>query len=97
MDLWREFEMSARIGDMWQELGISGGTAIIVLIALYFVLYHILFVTYILPYWDIKYNNYKKNWGNIPLLIKQISFYLFLIHLAFYFFLSHYMPLLSHF
>lgn len=38
MDLWREFEMSARIGDMWQELGISGGTAIIVLIALYFVI-----------------------------------------------------------
>ena len=38
MDLWRELEMSARIGDMWQELGISGGTAIIVLIALYFVI-----------------------------------------------------------
>ena len=38
MDLWKEFEMSERITDMWQELGMSAGTAIIVLIALYFVI-----------------------------------------------------------
>ena len=38
MDLWKEFEMSERIGDMWQELGISTGTAVIVLIVLYFII-----------------------------------------------------------
>ena len=37
MDLWEKFGMSEGIADMWQELGISTGTAIIVLIALYFV------------------------------------------------------------
>lgn len=38
MDLWAEFEMSERLSDMWQELGISAGTAIIVLIALFFII-----------------------------------------------------------
>ncbi len=38
MDLWKEFEINERIYSMWQELGISGGTAIIVLIVLYFVI-----------------------------------------------------------
>ena len=38
MDLWKEFEINERICSMWQELGISGGTAIIVLIVLYFVI-----------------------------------------------------------
>lgn len=38
MDLWKEFEMNERITDMWQELGMSAGTAIVVLIALYFVI-----------------------------------------------------------
>ncbi len=38
MDLWSRFEMNERITDMWQELGMSAGTAIVVLIALYFVI-----------------------------------------------------------
>ena len=37
MDLWEKFGMSEGLAEMWQELGISMGTAIIVLIALYFV------------------------------------------------------------
>lgn len=37
MDLWEKFGMSKGLAEMWQELGISAGTAIIVLIALYFV------------------------------------------------------------
>ena len=37
MDLWEKFGMSEGLAEMWQELGISTGTAIIVLIALYFV------------------------------------------------------------
>lgn len=37
MDLWEKFGMSEGLAEMWQELGISAGTAIIVLIALYFV------------------------------------------------------------
>lgn len=38
MDLWEEFGMSEGIAGFWQELGISAGTAIVVLIALYFVI-----------------------------------------------------------
>ena len=38
MDVWEKFEMSERVTDLWQELGISAGTAIVVLIALYFVI-----------------------------------------------------------
>ena len=38
MDLWEKFGMSEGIAELWQELGISAGTAIIVLIALYFVI-----------------------------------------------------------
>ena len=37
MDLWETFGMSEGIAELWQELGISAGTAIIVLIAFYFV------------------------------------------------------------
>ena len=37
MDLWEKFGMREGLAEMWQELGISAGTAIIVLIALYFV------------------------------------------------------------
>ena len=37
MDLWEKFGMSEGLAEMWKELGISTGTAIIVLIALYFV------------------------------------------------------------
>ena len=37
MDLWEKFGMSEGLAEMWQELGISMGTAIIVLIAFYFV------------------------------------------------------------
>ena len=37
MDLWEKFGMSEGLAEMWQGLGISAGTAIIVLIALYFV------------------------------------------------------------
>lgn len=37
MDLWEKFGMSEGLAELWQELGISAGTAIIVLIALYFV------------------------------------------------------------
>ncbi len=37
MDLWEKSGMSEGLAEMWQELGISAGTAIIVLIALYFV------------------------------------------------------------
>lgn len=38
MDLWKSLEMSERLADMWQELGLSAGTAVVVLIALYFVI-----------------------------------------------------------
>lgn len=38
MDLWKEFEMNERMADFWQELGMSAGTAIIVLIVLYFII-----------------------------------------------------------
>ena len=38
MDLWEKFGMSERIAELWQELGISVGTAIVVLAALYFVI-----------------------------------------------------------
>lgn len=38
MDLWAELEMSETLSDMWQELGMSAGTALAVLIALYFVI-----------------------------------------------------------
>lgn len=38
MDLWKEFEMNERIGGMWNELGMSGGTAIIVLLVLYYII-----------------------------------------------------------
>ncbi len=38
MDLWEKFGMSEEIAGLWQELGISAGTAIVVLIALYFVI-----------------------------------------------------------
>lgn len=38
MDLWDQLGMSEEIAEMWQELGISAGTAIVVLIALYFVI-----------------------------------------------------------
>ena len=37
MDLWEKFGMSEGIAELWQELGISAGTAMVVLIALYFV------------------------------------------------------------
>ena len=38
MDLWEKFGMSGGLAGLWQELGISAGTAIIVLVALYFVI-----------------------------------------------------------
>lgn len=38
MDLWEKFEMGKRLAGMWRELGISAGTAIVVLTALYFVI-----------------------------------------------------------
>lgn len=38
MDLWKKLGMSQGIARLWQELGISAGTAIVVLIALYFVI-----------------------------------------------------------
>lgn len=38
MDLWEKSGMSEGIAELWQELGISAGTAIIVLAALYFVI-----------------------------------------------------------
>ena len=38
MDLWDKFGMSEGIAELWQELGISAGTAIVVLAALYFVI-----------------------------------------------------------
>ncbi len=38
MDLWRNYNMDEKIGGIWHELGISGGTAVIVLIVLYFVI-----------------------------------------------------------
>ena len=38
MDLWEKFGMNEGIAELWQELGISTGTAIIVLIAFYFVI-----------------------------------------------------------
>lgn len=37
-DLWEKFGMSEGITGLWQELGISAGTAIVVLVALYFVI-----------------------------------------------------------
>ena len=37
MDLWEKFGMREGLAEMWQKLGISMGTAIIVLIAFYFV------------------------------------------------------------
>lgn len=38
MDLWKVFEMNERMADFWQELGMSAGTAIVILIALYFII-----------------------------------------------------------
>ena len=38
MDLWEKFGMSEGIAELWQELGISAGTTIVVLAALYFVI-----------------------------------------------------------
>ena len=37
MDLWEKFGMSEGIAELWQELGISAGTVIVVLGAVYFV------------------------------------------------------------
>ncbi len=37
MDLWEKFGVREGLAEMWQKLGISMGTAIIVLIAFYFV------------------------------------------------------------
>ena len=37
MDLWEKFGVREGLAEMWQKLGINMGTAIIVLIALYFV------------------------------------------------------------
>lgn len=38
MDLWERFSMGEGLANLWQELGISAGTAIVVLITLYFVI-----------------------------------------------------------
>ena len=38
MDLWEKFGMDEKITTFWKELGISAGTAIVILIALYFVI-----------------------------------------------------------
>ena len=38
MDLWKEFEIGERMADMWGELGLSAGTAVVVLVVLYFVI-----------------------------------------------------------
>lgn len=38
MDLWKIFEMDEHLTELWKELGMSAGTAIVVLIALYFVI-----------------------------------------------------------
>lgn len=38
MDLWEKFGMSGEVAKLWQELGVSAGTAIVVLVALYFVI-----------------------------------------------------------
>ena len=38
MDLWEKFGMSEGIAELWQELGISAGTTMVVLAALYFVI-----------------------------------------------------------
>jgi hypothetical protein len=38
MDLWEKLGMGEGIAELWRELGISAGTAIVVLIALYFVI-----------------------------------------------------------
>ena len=38
MDLWETFGIDEGISELWQELGVSAGTAIIVLTALYFVI-----------------------------------------------------------
>lgn len=38
MDLWEKLEMSEGIAELWQELGVSAGTAAVVLAALYFVI-----------------------------------------------------------
>ena len=37
MDLWEKFGVREGLAEMWQKLGINMGTAIIVLIAFYFV------------------------------------------------------------
>lgn len=38
MDLWEKLGMSEGLAELWQELGMSAGTAVVVLIALYFVI-----------------------------------------------------------
>lgn len=38
MDLWEKIGMSEGITELWKELGISAGTAIVVLVVLYFVI-----------------------------------------------------------
>lgn len=38
MDLWKIFEMDEHLTEFWRELGMSAGTAIVVLIALYFII-----------------------------------------------------------
>ncbi len=38
MDLWENFGMNEKMAGLWQELGISAGTAIVILVALYFVI-----------------------------------------------------------
>ena len=38
MDLWETFGIDEGISELWQELGVSAGTAIVVLTALYFVI-----------------------------------------------------------
>lgn len=38
MDLWEKSGMGEDLAGLWQELGVSAGTAVIVLTALYFVI-----------------------------------------------------------
>lgn len=38
MDLWEKSGMGEDLAGLWQELGVSAGTAVIVLAALYFVI-----------------------------------------------------------
>lgn len=38
MDLWEKSGMGEELAGLWQELGVSAGTAVIVLTALYFVI-----------------------------------------------------------